>query len=180
MVDKEIKVPGLEPNINVLLEKFENINDFSKPTSYIDLQERMEQLHEAQIKNIKKNRALGLVEKPQLNMHSSGTADMLIQMNAQEMKEELKRDIDRRFREMLKEISQNDIDTLINKHQIIVEKMARPGQFKGKCKSGNSNSPKNSPSFSIYSDYGSDFEQMTEEEKSILYKNPKFRVFKSK
>lgn len=63
-MDKEIKVPGHEPNINVLLEKFEIINDFSKPTSYIDLQERMEQLHETKIKNLKKNRALGIVEKP--------------------------------------------------------------------------------------------------------------------
>jgi len=82
MIQREIKVPGIEPHINVLLEKFENINDFSKPTSFIELQERMEHFQETKLHNRKYNRALGYAEKDYLNMHSSGTADMLIQMNA--------------------------------------------------------------------------------------------------
>lgn len=82
IVDKEIKVPGLEPHINVLLEKFENINDFSKPTSFIELQERVEHFQETKMHNRKHNRAMGLVEKDYFNMHTTGTADMLIQMHA--------------------------------------------------------------------------------------------------
>ena len=81
------------------------------------------------------------------------------------MKGDLKRDIDRRFRKMLKEISQNDIENLITKHQLIIEKMARPGQFKGKAKDQKSHSPKKSTSPMNFSDYGSDFENLNEEEK---------------
>jgi hypothetical protein len=54
---------------------------------------------------------------------------------------------------------------LITKHQLIIEKMARPGQFKGKAKDQKSHSPKKSTSPMNFSDYGSDFENLNEEEK---------------
>ena len=49
----------------------------------------------------RKNKSLGIIEENN-DFEPSGMVHFLIQQNAQEMKEGLKRDIEKRFREMLK------------------------------------------------------------------------------